>query len=326
MKAARAMVFALLLALVLGAVFAVRVAAARAEAAAERAHPPEGQFVEVEGTRIHAVQRGSGPDIVLLHGAGGSTRDFTFAFMDRLTDRYRVTAFDRPGLGYSDRPRRYGLFSRRAETPREQARLLQDAAAALGVEQPIVLGHSFGGAVTLAWALERPDNIAGIVMVGGVSNEWEGGLGWFYNVTASPLGGAVIVPLATGFASEDYINGTIDGIFRPQVAPDGYAAHIGPRISARRETLRANGRQVHGLRPFIIDMVPEYPSIAVPTEIVHGEADDIVPLRVHSIPLSGQIPGSVLTVLEGVGHMPHHVAPDDVIAAIDRVAARAGLR
>ncbi|MEO0676692.1 MAG: alpha/beta hydrolase [Pseudomonadota bacterium] len=311
---------------VLVAAVLIRVQAARQEAAAEAAYPPEGQFVDVDGVRVHLVQEGEGPDVVLLHGAGGSTRDFTYQFVDRIKDRYRVTVIDRPGLGYSDRLRDYGLFSRAAETPRDQARLLQAAAAQVGVETPIVLGHSFGGAVALAWALERPDNIAGLVMVGGVANEWEGGLGWFYNVTASPLGGALFVPAATAFASDGYISGTVNGIFRPQDPPEGYSDYIGPRISARRATLRANGRQVHGLKPFIIDMVPEYGGITVPTEIVHGDADEIVPLPVHSIPLSGQIPGAVLTVLEGIGHMPQHSAPRDVIAAIDRAASRAGLR
>jgi len=308
------------------AVLGVRYFAAQNEARAEAAYPPEGQFIDVEGTRIHAVVEGEGPDLVLLHGAGGSTRDFTFAFSARLRDRYRVIILDRPGLGYSERPRRFRLFSRDAETPREQARLLQAAAAQLGAERPLVLGHSFGGAVTMAWALERPENIAGIIMVGGVSNPWEGGLGWFYNLTASPLGGAVAIPLATAFATDDYVNGTLGGIFAPQAVPEGYADHIGPRITARRRTLRANGRQVHGLKPFIIEMSAHYPGIRVPTEIVHGDADIIVPLRTHSTPLSQKIPGAVLTVLPGVGHMPHHAAPEDVVAAVDRAATRAGVR
>ena len=52
-------------------------------------------------------------------------------------------------------------------------------------------------------------------------------------------------------------------------------------------------------------------------EIIHGDADTIVPLSV---------PNAVLTVLDGIGHMPHHAAPDAVEDAIDRAAQRAGLR
>ncbi|MEL6690209.1 MAG: alpha/beta hydrolase [Pseudomonadota bacterium] len=319
------MLIALALVIVAGTL-AVRFIAAGNERAAEEAFPPEGSFVEVNGVPVHYVQEGEGPDVILLHGAGGSTRDFTFDFVERLTDRYRVTVFDRPGLGYTGRPEAYGVWSRDAETPREQARFLQEASDKLGIETPIVLGHSFGGAVAMAWALERPDDTGAIVMVGAVSNEWEGGVGQFYNVTASPAGGGIVIPLATAFVSEDYIENTLKAVFRPQPVPEGYAEHIGPRMSARRETARANGRQVHGLKPYIVEMVPHYGSLTLPIEIVHGDADDIVPLKVHSIPLSKQVPGAVLTVLEGIGHMPQHVAAEDTVAAVDRAASRAGLR
>jgi pimeloyl-ACP methyl ester carboxylesterase len=73
-------------------------------------------------------------------------------------------------------------------------------------------------------------------------------------------------------------------------------------------------------------MSQHYPRIDVPVEIVHGQKDPFVLPRIHAAPLAGQIEGANLTVLEGVGHMPHHVAPVAVVAAIDRAARRAGLR
>ncbi|MEO0486628.1 MAG: alpha/beta hydrolase [Pseudomonadota bacterium] len=317
----------ILLALLAGAgVLGVRAIAAANERAAEAAYPPEGQFVMADGVRMHAVVRGDGPDVVLIHGAGGSSRDFTFALMDQLAPTYRVIAIDRPGQGWSGRKPGYSIWSRDAESPQDQARLLQATAAALGADAPIVVGHSFGGAVAMAWALERPENLSGIVMLAGVSNEWEGGVGQFYNITASPIGGALLNALAVAFVPQSYIDASVAGTFAPQDPPAGYADHFGPRMTARREPLRANGRQVHGLKPHIIDMVPGYGAIDVPLEIIHGDADTIVPLTVHSVPLSTQVPGANLTVLEGVGHMPHHVDPDATLAAIDRAATRAGLR
>ena len=116
---------------------------------AEQDFPPTGEFVTTSVGRVHYVQQGSGPHIVLLHGAGGNLREFTFDLMGRLTDRYTVTAFDRPGLGYTDRlpgidP---GAFSTTAEGPREQAQMLREAANMLGIADPVVIGHSFGGIV-----------------------------------------------------------------------------------------------------------------------------------------------------------------------------------
>ena len=76
------------------------------------------------------------------------------------------------------------------------------------------------------------------------------------------------------------------------------------------------------LRPYVVEMSAQYGQIKVPVEIVHGDADTIVPLAVHSAKVPGQIAGANVTVLPGIGHMPQHTNPDDVIAAIDRVAAR----
>ncbi len=298
------------------------------EDAAEAAYPPQGQIINVSGRKVHAVVRGTGPDLVLIHGASGNARDFTFSMMDRLAGRYRVIVFDRPGLGYTDRvsDRFGGATNTAAESPIEQARLLQAAAARLGADRPIVLGHSYGGAVALGWALDRPRNIAALVVVSGASNPWPGDLAPVYSVTASSLGGAALVPLITAYAGQDRVDTSLAQIFSPQRPPAGYAAYVGTGLALRRETLRANARQVNGLKPHLAAMAPRYGSITVPTEIVHGTADRVVSIELHSDKLARQIPGARLTRLPGIGHMPHHVAQPQVIAAIDRAAARAGLR
>ncbi|MDW4497763.1 alpha/beta hydrolase [Sulfitobacter sp. D35] len=294
---------------------------------AEAAYPPSGQFVEVDGTRIHARVMGQGPDLVLIHGASGSLRDMSFSFAQRLTDRYRVILLDRPGMGWSDRPDGYGgAFNTRAESPAVQARLLQAAAAQLGAEKPIVLGHSYGGAVALAWALDHPDNAAALVLVSAVSEPWPGGLGTLYEVNKTAVGGAVVIPVLTATAPQSVIEDVTAGIFEPQAVPAGYLAHVGPDMSLRRASMRANAQQVGNLRPYIVEMSARYPGLNLPVEIVHGTADEVVPARIHSERLVTEIPGARLTRLQGIGHMPHHVAPQPVVDAVDRAARRSGLR
>lgn len=289
--------------------------------------PPQGTLLDVNGVTVHAEQVGSGPDVVLLHGASGNTRDWTFAFADMLKDRYRVTMLDRPGLGWSEpitaADRR--AFSTSHAAPTDQARLLKGAADQMGVENPIVVGHSFGGIVALAWALEF-DDIAGLVSVAGVANPWPGDLAWTYGVNGSALGGGLVVPLFSAFVPEAYIDRVVASIFEPQAAPEGYLDHVGPALTLRRVSMRANARQVNFLRPHVVALAPRYGEIDVPLEIVHGDADTIVPLSVHSAKLPEQIAGANLTVLPGAGHMPQHTHAADVVAAIDRAAARAGLR
>ena len=79
-----------------GAALFVTNRAATREAAAMASHPPSGQFVTINGSKIHYVTKGQGPDVILIHGALGNLRDMTFDLQGKLTDRYRVTAFDRP--------------------------------------------------------------------------------------------------------------------------------------------------------------------------------------------------------------------------------------
>lgn len=297
--------------------------------AAERDYPPEGQFIDVGGRKVHAVVRGAGPDLVLIHGAGGNTREFTFSFVDQLVDRYRVIVFDRPGLGYTDRAAdRYdSVFINTAESPAEQAAMLQAAARVLGADRPIVLGHSYGGSVALAWALNHPENIAGLVNLAGPSHPWPGDLGAYYSVNGSAVGGAIVPPLIAAFASDDRIETAVAAIFTPQPVPDGYIRHIGASLTIRPDSFRANARQVNTLRPHIVNMAARYADeLTLPVEILHGDQDTTVPLSIHSIPLKNALPHATLTVLEGVGHMPHHARPDLVIEAIDRIASQAGLR
>ena len=293
-------------------------------ARAEAAYPPTGRMVEAGGTRIHAHTEGEGPDLVLIHGASGNSRDFTMSLVPALRARYRVTAFDRPGLGWSGRsaPGLDRAMTAAAESPAAQAATLQQAADRLGLHRPIVLGHSYGGAVALAWGLARPADTAALVLLSAVTNPWPGGLGPFYALTGSALGSALVVPMLSALVPTRHVEASIAAIFAPQAPPPGYAARVGAALTLRPQAMRANARQVAGLRPHVVEMARHYHTLPMPVEAVHGDADTIVPFDIHAAPLAGQIQGARVTALPGIGHMPHHAAPGAVLAAIDRAAGR----
>jgi pimeloyl-ACP methyl ester carboxylesterase len=294
--------------------------AGRHEARAEASHPPIGQILDMGGNRVHAVVMGDGPDLVLIHGASGNARDMTFSLAPRLAERYRVIVFDRPGLGYTDRINQTGA------TITQQADLLVRAARELGADRPIVMGQSYGGAVALAWAVHHPRDLAALVLLAAPSNPWTTPLDPLYRIISSRLGSALVVPLLTAFVPDRYIDKVVASVFAPQPVPDGYGAYVGAGLTLRRVTMRANADQRANLLDEITALQPRYGEISVPTELVHGTADTTVGLPIHSEKLVHQIPGATLERLDGIGHMPQHVAQDAVIDAIDRAAARAGLR
>ncbi len=292
------------------------------EAAAEASYPPEGVLLSVNGARVHALTRGAGPDLVLIHGASGNLRDFTFDLMDRLTGEYRVTAFDRPGMGHSD------PHPTDPQSPVAQADTLRAAAGTLGLTAPILVGHSYGGAVAMAWALaadleEAPQAPAAIVLLAGATYPWPGDLGLYYRVMTSRLGQRLVIPLITAFAPRAQAVSVAEGIFAPQSPPPGYSGHIGIALSMRRAALRLNALQVDGLKPYVEAMAPRYPTLSMPIEIVHGTSDTIVGLSIHSERMAAEVPGARLTVLEGIGHMPHHSATESALGAIRRAHERA---
>lgn len=287
------------------------------EMRAETAYPPEGQILTIDGTQMHAVVRGQGPDLVLIHGSSGSTRDFTFSLMDKLAADYRVIAIDRPGLGYSQAIDNPSIF--------HQAELLQKTAAELGAFQPIVMGQSYGGSVALAWAVNHPDSLAALVPVATPSLPWTTPLSRFYKITSNPVLGPLVIPILTAWVPNAYVNSEVNAVFAPQTAPDGYAAHFGPGLTLRRSSLTANAKQRAGLLMEIQTLSKLYDQVTVPTELLHGEADTTVGASIHSIPLAPQIKDANLTTLPGIGHMPHHSAEQAVIDAIHRAAACASL-
>ena len=290
------------------------------EATFEAQFPPTGQLLEVDGTTVHVDIRGQGPDLILLHGASGSSRDFTFDLADRLAPRYRVIAFDRPGLGWTD------PIGDQTDNPIAQADLLQRAAAQLDVRDPIVLGHSYGGAVALAWGLRAPADTAALVIVSGATMPWEGQMTGWYAFIDTPLGDRVGPPMLTALAPVALGERIMEGIFAPQAVPPGYADYIGIGLAARRQNYRANAAQISHLRPYLRVMQDLYPRLDMPVEVIHGQQDMLVPAGMHGMELVKRLPDATLTLLPDQGHMPQHGDPQAIIDAIDRAAARAGLR
>lgn len=292
----------------------------------EATYPPLGEIVTVEGRNVHVIVKGTGPDLVLIHGAGGNARDFSYQLIDRLAERYRVFAVDRPGLGYTDRarPGLSAAFTSDAESPIEQARLLAAATRALGADRPLVLGHSYGGAVAMAWALEEP--AAGIAILAGATMPWPGDLRPYYRIFGSPLGSGFGGPLVAAYVPEDRVRASLDGVFAPAPVDPGYYEGAAVPLAIRTETFRANARQVKSLRPHLVEMSARYPDMTLPVEVLHGTEDETVRTEIHAEPLVASLPNATLTILDGAGHAPHHVTPEPIIDAIDRLATRAGLR
>ena len=285
---------------------------------AEAQHPPAGRFVSVDGVRLHYLERGQGPALVLLHGNGVDGSDWDNAgVIDAAARHYRVIAFDRPGFGYSERPR--GTVW----TPAEQARLLHHALQELDVESAIVVGHSWGTLVALAMGLHAPGFVRGLVLVSGYyypSARLDVALaaapalplvGDLLRHTVAPLGGRLLWPA------------TIRRAFAPLPIPERFR-RLPPWLASRPSQLRASAAESALMIPAAAALASRYERLTVPVQILSGSQDAVADPAHNAERLQHGLRHADLTLVPGVGHMLHYADPAAVLAAVDAIAARVG--
>ncbi|WP_372838478.1 alpha/beta fold hydrolase [Phaeovulum sp.] len=292
------------------------VRARKVETRITQLYPAIGTLVPVQKGVIHALQRGTGRDVVLLHGALANLRDFPEDLVSELAKSYRVTLMDRPGCGYTS-----GL--KRIATAKAQATALAQAADALGLRAPIVVGHSYGATVAAAWALcgsSLPVRPAALVLIAGPLMPASVALGGLRVLAKSATLRHLSSYLAAAWTPRRVMRFMIGEAFAPEPVGPEYAKRSGARLALRRSSFRANARQTSILAPLLKQLAAELPRLELPVELIHGSEDRVVPCAAHSVAAAKLIRGARLTVLSGRGHMPHHTEPQAVIEAISRAA------
>ena len=182
----------------------------------EHRYPPTGEFIEVDGQRLHYLRDGRGPPLLLLHGASSNLRDMQASLMPALRDDFTVVAFDRPGYGHS--PRGDGPWP----SPAVQAGLFLDALQAMGLQQPLVLGHSWSGSIVMAALLDHPQRVAGGVLLAGAAGHWAGSVGWSYDIARVPLLGELFAWLFVWPAGQFLLAPSVAAVLAPNPVPEAY--------------------------------------------------------------------------------------------------------
>ncbi|WP_338664942.1 alpha/beta hydrolase [Pararoseomonas sp. SCSIO 73927] len=282
---------------------------------AERRHPPEGRFIEVDGVRLHYSDRGTGRPVVLIHGNMVTGDDYdTSGVADLLRAGHRVIIFDRPGFGHSERPRG------RMWTAAEQAGLLHEALRQLGIERPVVVGHSWGAIVALAFADRYPTDTAGLVLLSGyyfptlrpdvllVGIAAIPVLGDVLRYTLSPVFGWLTMPLVKR------------ALFSPARIPERFTEEFSPAMALRPSQLRATAGDGALMIPGVLALQHRYGMLSMPVTIIAGDGDKVVFKR-SAERLHRSIRGSRLRIVSGAGHMVHHLEARLVAKSIAEIAA-----
>jgi pimeloyl-ACP methyl ester carboxylesterase len=278
--------------------------------------PAPGNFTDAAGARLHYVSRGSGPAVVFLHGNDATHLDFTLSLLDYAAAAgYRAIAFDRPGHGYS-------TAARGAASVLAQMESIRAALAALGITRPIIVGHSWSGAVALAYAVAHPDELGGIVLLGGAA--YASGSGLFPDprfITLVPGLGRLAWSTGALFA-RPFVLRSFRQAFSPAPVPPEWLNAVAPfeiwdaaHVQAAARDFLAPARELPALSA-------RYPEIRVPTVIVTGDRDASVPPVGQGYRLARDIPHATVITVPGAGHMLPFTHPEAVLDAIRRVTGR----
>jgi pimeloyl-ACP methyl ester carboxylesterase len=281
---------------------------------AEQDNPPAGQFLEVDGVRLHYVERGSGEPLVLLHGNGSMIQDFeSSGLVDLAAKNFRVIIIDRPGFGHSSRPRNV------IWTPDAQAQLIRRALERLGVSRAIVLGHSWGSSVAVALALRFPDAVRGLVLASG----------YYYptlrpdvvalSTPAIPVVGDVLGHTLSPLVSRLMWPLMLAKIFGPRSAPAKFE-RFPKEMALRPSQIRASAAESALMVPDAFQFKDKYAELKMPVVIIAGEDDRLIDIDKQSARLHADVSQSALHRIPQNGHMIHQTATGEVMAAINEVA------
>jgi pimeloyl-ACP methyl ester carboxylesterase len=284
--------------------------------AIERAHPPSGRFITVDGARLHVLElgpSGNGLPVVMLHGASGTLEDMRIALGERLAQRHRVILIDRPGHGWSDAsPATIG--------PARQAALIAKALDVLGVPRAIVAAHSWSGALATTLALDHPQRVAALVLTAPVTHPWIGGVAWYYEVATLPLIGPLFTATVALPLGSLLMDAASANVFAPQPLPKDYTQRAGIRMVLRPAQFTANARDVKALKAHVAAQAPRYGTLTMPITVFTADRDTIVPPETHARPFAAAVPGVRLIEVKDAGHGVHHVAAEQIVAEIERLA------
>jgi pimeloyl-ACP methyl ester carboxylesterase len=270
-------------------------------------HPEHSWFTRINGVRVHYQEAGdeNAPAIVLIHGFISSTLIWSDVFLPLADAGFRVIAIDMPGYGYSEKPAD-GQY-----TIDWQAHTIVSLLDSLEIDTATIVGASYGGAVAATIALDYPERVEQLVLVGTVSND-DILKQPMVRIACLPLIGDVVTPLYLG--SRWVLRKRIQDMYRRTNTP--IDEH---KLAARHHLLATAGvhrAMVRSMRRWSAERISrEANLIRVPTLLVWGEADSHVPLS-DGVRLRDRIPGSRLIVFRNCGHLPPAEQPEKFVQAL----------
>jgi pimeloyl-ACP methyl ester carboxylesterase len=253
---------------------------------------------------------------LFIHGASTSLLDPLYTFHNKRFDDIQMLFVDRPGHGQSENGPVDNI------RPDAQADAIAKLIQLRGIDNAILIGHSYGGAVTAALAVRYPELVGGLIFLSPAVYPWVGGISWYNNLAKAPIIGALFSLLVAPTIGLLSLKKAMKSVFTPNKYPSGYTSWTKAWQTLRPRAFRHNARELGALCKWAETAHKNYKQIKAPTIIITGDTDNIVSPGVHARRLAKDIALSELYVIKGMGHKSDYVARDLVTSAIEKLAGR----
>jgi pimeloyl-ACP methyl ester carboxylesterase len=277
----------------------------------ENKYPPLGYFKNIDGYNIHYTDIGSGQPVVLLHSQPANERQFDL-LKNKLKENYRVISIDRPGMGYSEGPK-----INSSERLFLQAEIISKLLDEIIDEKPIVVGHSYGGALALSLALYEEKNIKKLILVNTVSHPWKGDGVWLpFKIITNPLIGKIFSQTYAMIYGKSVIDRSADDNFPDNKPTPGFVNRVGAELTLRPASLESYALDAINLKSSLSKQYKNYENLSIPVTILAGIGDRVTPNKTHSFQLHKNIKHSKLIELSNVEHSIPELNPMKIIEEI----------
>ncbi len=248
------------------------------------------KFIEIDNLKIAYQVEGSGTPVILLHGWGAEANTFSYVF-DRLSNTYQIYALDLPGFGLSEIPPN-------AWDASDYAKLIATFYSNLNINKAHLIGHSYGGRISIVLAAEQPEKVDKLILVDSAGIIPPRTMKYYYRISLAKIGRLIRKCGTLGKRLADNIANRVGSSDYKQAGP-------------MRATMVKSVNQ---------NLQPLLPNIQATTLLIWGENDTDTPISFGKI-MQDEIPNAELVILKGAGHFSFLDKPKEFCQSVETFLA-----
>lgn len=273
------------------------------------------QATEKFSNRIHYMDVGQGPPIILIHGAASNLREFVAnGLIEELSQKHRVIAFDRPGMGWS---KPYEVSGQNAIEV--QVELIHQFLQNLDLQsEALLVGHSLGGAIAAGLLVLNQKIFRGFVGLAPAVSPVGPGSSWYTKVATIPILGSFFSRFLVPLVGPKMMEKRLKVNFGKASVPQTYMTKSCLKLVFRPEAFGSNSRDLNEIYDYHKMIYPKYKTIKKPATLIFSKDDSVIDTYGHANKFKDMVPQTKVIYLDNTGHLPQYTHKDLILEEIQK--------